>query len=112
MANDDIQHLIITQLRDVSATSMHLAERVSAVEVNVGVLDQKMDSVLEKMEKIVERNDARISSLEIFKWQTSGVLAAIILIWAPLVAIIGWYYRGVGPITEAIARTTGITLPF
>jgi hypothetical protein len=112
MPNDDIQHLIIAQLRDVSSTSTHLAERVAGLEVKVSVIDTKLDSMNAKMDKIFERDDARISTLETFKWQANGVLAAIILIWAPLLAAIGWWYRGVGPITAAVARTTGITLPF
>jgi hypothetical protein len=108
MPNDDIQHLIITQLRDVSSTSMHLAERVSGLEVKVSVLDSKVDQVLVKMDHFTEKNDNRLTTLETFRWQTQGVLAAIILIWAPLMAWVGWSYRSLGPIASAAAKTIGL----
>ena len=110
MPEEAIQNLIISQLRDNSATTMHLAERMSGLEVKVNVIDQKLDTMGAKIDKIFERDDVRLTNLETFKYQTQGVLAFILLIFAPFCAFIGWYMRNSSGIS-AVAKTIGVDFP-
>ena len=109
---DDIQSLVITQLRDVNQTVIHLAEHVAGIEVKVTTVNGKVDDVLSKLDDVVDRYDRRLSVLESFKWKAQGTIGAIVFIWAPLMAWIGWTYRGIGPVAPAVTKVFALVFHY
>ena len=92
-----------------------VCERAAVLETSVTAIDVifvKMDHINDKLDHMFERVDMRLSALESFKWQAQGVMAFIILVFAPLCAFVGWYWRNSAGIGQAISQTTGIDLPF